>query len=300
MFVTKIHGTEKVFAFVAVKPYFASMSLVVPLEDELGDVLEKALRLRSLSEEQLAGESGVSVRKIKDAFDYRYDFLPDEIMKLAKTLSLNEVGLSALAEERYPLPRLPAFPFVFRPFSLSLGSGGVNAYFVHERGCKEGLLFDTGYQAKEIGDCLVRDGLTPKAIFLTHADSDHIGGLKGLRQTFPEVKVFGPGKDFDGISLQEGEEIDCYTPFRIRVFDTCGHAERHFSYLLEGGGGREICIIGDLLFAGSLGGAFHCRHKLWDNFDRMLRVLSPKTILAPGHGPLSSVENERKFNPFAV
>lgn len=276
------------------------MSVTVELEDELGDVLEKGLKLRSLSEEKLASQSEVSLRKIKDAFDYRYDLTPEELLRLARVLTLNEVGLSALAEGKYPLPSLPVFPFVFRPYALSLGSGTVNAYFLHEKDKKEGLLFDTGHHPTEITHGLQKDGLTPKAVFLTHTDTDHVGGLEVLLKTFPDLEVRGPRGNHTAKAVREGDEIRSFSPWSIRVFDTCGHAERHFSYLVKGPGTQSVLIAGDLIFAGSLGGAFHCRHKLWENFDRILKTLPPQTTLAPGHGPLTSVANERKFNPFAV
>lgn len=275
------------------------MSLTVQLEDELGDVLEKALKMRSLTEERLAEESGVTLRKIKDAFDYRYDFSAAELIALAETLHLNEVGLNALAEECYPLPSIPVFPYVFRPYSLSLGSGKVNAYFVHPKGQQAGVLFDTGYAPGEILECLAKDHLRPSTIFITHHDSDHVGGLAALKAAYPGAKVLGPpGKLIDTV-LKEGASQKEWNPLQIHVFDTCGHSERHYSYLVEGHGAKKIFIAGDLVFAGSIGGAFHCRKQLRENFNRMLRLLPPETVIAPGHGPLTTVANERRFNPFA-
>ena len=71
-----------------------------PLEDELGDVLEKAMRLAGLGEAALAARADVDAARLSDALDYRPDFSADELRRLAAALGLNEVGLAALA----PLP----------------------------------------------------------------------------------------------------------------------------------------------------------------------------------------------------
>ena len=71
-------------------------NLTIPLEDELGDVLEKAMRHAGLSDEALAARSGVSPAKILDAIDYRPDLSPEDLQRLAGALGLNEIGLCAL------------------------------------------------------------------------------------------------------------------------------------------------------------------------------------------------------------
>src|SRR3954471_14440212 len=74
------------------------------LEDELGDVLEKAARNVPLSLESLALAAQVDIGRLRDAVDYRPDLTPAELGRLATTLNLNEVGLNALAQGLYPLP----------------------------------------------------------------------------------------------------------------------------------------------------------------------------------------------------
>ena len=64
-----------------------------PFEDELGDVLEKALKHADLTEDDLAAKAGIEVGRIKDALDYRSDLKADEVGSLADVLGLNEVGL---------------------------------------------------------------------------------------------------------------------------------------------------------------------------------------------------------------
>jgi len=117
----------------------------IPLEDELGDVLDKALRCAGLNEEQLAERTGMSVEKIQNAEDYRYDDLTDgDLQRLATALGLNEVGLAALARSRYPRPRVTGLPFCVHPLHMPFGVGVVNAYAVVDCATGVGILFDGG------------------------------------------------------------------------------------------------------------------------------------------------------------
>ena len=277
------------------------MRCLMDLEDELGDVLEKAMKMRGLTEDELARRAGVTVRQIKDALDYRDEFSESELHALARALDLNEVGFLALAGRRYPAVTPPRLPYCLKPLSLSFGVGTVNAYLVRGSGAREGLLFDTGYTAGEVSLRLAELKVEPRAVFLTHGDRDHLGGLAELRRRFPAIPVYGPGAEVGARSLKDGEELD-FAPFKIRYLDTCGHSDRHGSYLLQWSGNPAavpVLIGGDLIFAGSIGGAFHCRHRLLENVHRVLRELPGETLLAPGHGPLTTLAHERKFNPFA-
>jgi glyoxylase-like metal-dependent hydrolase (beta-lactamase superfamily II) len=60
----------------------------------------------------------------------------------------------------------------------------------------------------------------------------------------------------------------------------------------------SLLISGDLIFAGSLGGGYFCCQRLLTHSRRMLDLLPSDTVIAPGHGPLTTVANERRFNPF--
>jgi glyoxylase-like metal-dependent hydrolase (beta-lactamase superfamily II) len=62
---------------------------------------------------------------------------------------------------------------------------------------------------------------------------------------------------------------------------------------------RALLISGDILFAGSVGCPFFCGERLKLHLKRLL-ALSESTVVAPGHGPLTTIKNERTFNPFVV
>src|SRR6478609_5727830 len=104
------------------------------LEDELGDVLEKAARNVPLSMESLAVAARIEPGRLKDALDYRPDLTDAELARLASVLNLNEVGLAALARGSYPLPEPEGLPFNLVPLRMPFGVGVANAYLVSAGG----------------------------------------------------------------------------------------------------------------------------------------------------------------------
>ena len=275
-----------------------------PLEDELGDVLDKAMRHQGLSEYVLASSAQVPVERIRDAIDYRVDFSPEEVGRLARALSLNEAGLQAMAQSRYPLPEIAGLPFCLYPLRTPHGIGVANAYLIAECGSDSGLLFDTGPEYAQIRRVWPKSIRRLQAIFFTHAEREHIGGLSALRKDHLSVAVFGPtASDAMALGTTVLSEGACvmFGRFEVRVFRTPGHAEAHNSYLVSVpslAGAAAVLISGDLIFAGSVGGAFHCQRQLGESLSRLTKELPESAIIAPGHGPLTTILNELRFNPF--
>jgi glyoxylase-like metal-dependent hydrolase (beta-lactamase superfamily II) len=275
----------------------------VPLEDELGDVLEKAMRCAELSDVTLGERSGVSTEKIRDAIDYRYDFSLDEIARLAEFLALNEVGLAALASGHYPVPDIGGLPFCLHAVHTPHGIGVANAYILADCGSSRGILFDTGadpYTLLQAWPSAIRH---LDAIFITHPETEHVGGLAEVQRRFGPVPVFGPVGAMipRALALAEGTRMKLGV-LEVETLSTPGHAEAHNCYLVRAAGiwsSRALLISGDILFAGSVGGAFFCSEKLKVHVKRLL-TLPDATVVAPGHGPLTTIKNERTFNPFVV
>lgn len=270
------------------------------LEDELGDVLDKALRNAGLNETQLAAATGIEASRIKDAIDYRYEFTCVELQKLAAALGLNEVGVCALGENKYPLPRLPVLPYALHVVALRYGAGKVNCFVaVHPR-TGVALLFDTGNSPELLSANWPAGVAAPAAVFLTHWDRDHASGLPAARDCSPQPAVFGPsGGPCAAVEVVGEGDTREVGGFRVGTFRTPGHTAEHNAYFLTlAGDARGVLFSGDLVFAGSLGGAFFCCRTLLREARRVIDCLPGTTILAPGHGPLSTIENERRFNPF--
>jgi glyoxylase-like metal-dependent hydrolase (beta-lactamase superfamily II) len=276
----------------------------LPLEDELGDVLEKAMRRAHVTADRLAASSGVPLGKICDAIDYRSDLTCAELRRLATALGLNEVGLCALGSGKYPTAEIGALPFCVWPLRMPHGIGVANAYVVAECGQSRGLLFDTGAGIEALSAVWPPSIRQVDAVFLTHVEPEHAGGLCDVVARFNIAAAFVPaGANAPcGRGLGEGETRR-FGPLEVKAFATPGHAAAHNCYLVRAThppGSDALLISGDLLFAGSVGGAYFSEEQLQSNLRRMLGTVPPRTVIAPGHGPLTTVENELRYNPFAV
>ena len=277
---------------------------IPPLEDELGDVLEKAMHRASLTDESLAALTGIRAGRILDAIYYRSDLTTDELRKLAATLGLNEVGLCALGTGNYPRPEIGALPFCVWPLRMPHGIGVANAYLVGECGSDRAVLFDTGAGIGALEAVWPRSIRRLDAVFLTHVEPEHAGGLCEVVARFDVESAFIPRRAVApcGQPVGEGEE-KIFGPLEITAYTTPGHAAAHNCYLVRSPAaktGGALLISGDLVFAGSAGGGYFSHEQLRANLRRVLHGVPPATVIAPGHGPLTTVENELRYNPFVV
>lgn len=276
----------------------------LPLEDELGDVLEKALRRAGLTAQTLAGRAQVDAARIGDAIDYRSELTCDELRRIAAALALNEVGLCALGAGCYPRPEISGLPFTLHALHMAHGIGVANAYLVAEAGADHGLLFDAGadFSALRRG----WPGAIKKidAVFLTHVEAEHAGGLCEALAAFGPPHAFVPVGATAPCAEPLGEGwVRAFGNLEVTAFSTPGHCAAHNCYLIRtraAGGGAALLVSGDLLFAGSVGGGYFCNLRLSEQLRRIMEAAPLDTVVAPGHGPLTTIKNERQFNPFVA
>ncbi len=157
--------------------------------------------------------------------------------------------------------------------------------------------FDTGADCSEMVRSANRQKLTVKLILLTHAHADHVADLPRLReetggQVFAPVRESVPGAG----AIEEGKR------FRLGKVEidtrlTWGHSRGGMTYVVTGLA-CPIAIVGDSLFAGSMGGGnVSYDDALQNNIEKIL-TLPDETIICPGHGPMTTVGEEKVHNPF--
>lgn len=200
-------------------------------------------------------------------------------------------------------------PFLARCVVLAADSGG------------DAIVVDPGFDVDEVLADLHRNSLSPGTIVLTHAHIDHAYGVAAVKRAHPQARVllhrdelpllqnmpmqarmfgFPPPEPVaeDGL-LADGD--------RVRVGDRellvrhCpGHSPGHI-VLIDQRAEAPLAVVGDVLFAGSIG-----RTDLWggsfETLERSIREvlyrLPAATRVIPGHGPCTTIGEEMAGNPF--
>lgn len=252
----------------------------VPLEDDPCDVIAKAMRGLGLGRSALAAQSGLAEACVEKILGGAVD--DGALQKIAPVLGLSAGALTGLPSYRPAAAAPPGFKMITSPF----GHAGVNS-FVLSRG-REAVVFDTGTDATPILDYLAEKKLRPAAVVITHRHPDHTAGARDFGNTpvvFPEDMEHGQCDTRGGINFT--------------ALDVSGHAKPAKAYYSEDLS-LPVCVLGDCLFAGSMGGAkdpLDYRLAL-ETLEKSILPLPENTVLAPGHGPLTTLDQEKQHNPF--
>lgn len=266
----------------------------IPLEDSFADIVGKAQRGLKLSDDALAAAAGVAAAALAAAKNGTFD--PATLSSLAPVLGLNAEALVALGAGAYK----PADVAVrgLECFNTPFEDMTVNSYLVRDEATKEAAAFDTGADASPMLEFLRKHGLTLKYLFLTHTHGDHILELDRLVEKTGAHVFVGSLEP----ALAGAEAFEAGKPFQlgslsIKTRLTWGHAQGGITYVIEGLE-KPLAVVGDAVFAGSMGGGMvSYSDALRTNREEIL-TLPDATILAPGHGPLTTVGEQKKSNPF--
>jgi glyoxylase-like metal-dependent hydrolase (beta-lactamase superfamily II) len=267
---------------------------MIPLEDNAADIIGKAQRGLGISDSQLAERSGLSadaVRKLRGG-----DFDEQSIRRIAPLLNLNPDALAKLAAGHWTPEEIPELAGLAL-FNTNYGDMTVNAYLLWDPATRDAVAFDTGADCTEMLRRAAREDLTIKSIMLTHSHPDHVADLERLRsETGAVIYVseheFAPGAE----TIAEGERFRVGA-LQIETRLTSGHSPGGITYLVTGLA-RPVAVVGDSLFAASMGGgAVSYEDAIRNNLEKIL-TQPEETIVCPGHGPLTTVGKERRENPF--
>ncbi len=268
--------------------------MAIPLEDNVADIIGKAQRGLRISDSELADKSGVSREKINDVRGDKID--NQTIERIAPVLNLNAKALVDLASGKWKPDKLEEFDGLAQ-FTTDYSGMAVNSYLVWDPTTREAAAFDTGADCKNMLAATTKENLSVKLILLTHAHGDHIADLPRLREeTRAHVFISGRESIAGAEAIEEGKRFRL-GPIAIEARLTWGHSPGGMTYFVTGLA-RPIAIVGDSLFAGSMGGGnVSYADAVRNNLDKIL-TLPDETIICPGHGPMTSVGEEKAHNPF--
>jgi hydroxyacylglutathione hydrolase len=267
---------------------------MIPLEDNVGDIIGKAQRGLGISDSQLAERARVSsqaIRKLRQG-----DYEEAALLSVSPVLDLDGQVLCELAKGEWHPEKIEAHDGLAQ-FNTDYDGMAVNAYLVWDPATRAAAAFDTGADSGEMVRFANRHKLNVQLILLTHAHADHVSDLPRLREE-TGADVFAPARE----SVPGAEPIDEGKNFRLGNLQidarlTWGHSPGGMTYVVTGLA-RPIAIVGDSLFAGSMGGGnVSYKDALRNNLEKIL-TLPDETIICPGHGPMTAVGEEKQHNPF--
>ncbi len=285
------------------------------LEDGFADIIGKARYGKGWSLSELERRSKVAETRIAEL---EGEAAPeqDEITSLGSSLDLDIKKLEEIAGVSWEPSVRP--PYLVDPDKIisydmvhvidgKIGSYPVNGYLFTDWKRQECVLFDTGYSPSKVLAFLEQKAVRLVAICLTHAHPDHIGGIQEVQSRI-EAPVYLHPNELPGkirlkrrIRVEEKMTIEVGR-FKITARFTPGHTDGGTTYFIDSSPviPTTIAFVGDALFAGSIGRAKSSGTypTLLDSVKKVILSFPSATLLFPGHGPVSTVEEENAHNPF--
>ena len=280
----------------------------MPLEDEFCDIVKKARSGIGHSVEQLARQAQVPLKELENLEKGARRPSEAEVASCAQALSLKAKSLKAVAIEDWePMPSPAWVEKAVVTVHGDIGGYEVKGYVLFDSETKEAVFIDTAYNARAMLAEIKNRGLKLVGMCLTHGHADHAGGLDEILSEWSVPVYLGNG-DFpllpwnpaqEKLILPHNEQKISVGELTVNCLATPGHTPGGFCFQVRIGS-QELCFVGDTLFAGSIGRSNP--FSLYPDHLRSVREcvlrLSDDTVLLPGHGPATTVKEEKMYNPF--
>jgi glyoxylase-like metal-dependent hydrolase (beta-lactamase superfamily II) len=276
--------------------YCAAMNL----EDQIGDIICKARLMTKISSPNAAQAAGLS--EIEFALLESASHIPPQthFAALARVLGLDPQKFEGIARGWTPVPADLSLWREIRVFTTAAEGITVNNYLIWDEVNKEAALFDTGLEAREALACIAENELQLRHIFITHSHFDHVQALPEIRAAWPKARVHSGSHAAPVDQRNKPSEIIHLGGLRVTHRDTPGHAADGVTYIV--GNWQEdaphIAIVGDAIFAGSMGRGNDSWEVARQKVREQILSLPADTLICPGHGPLTTVAQEKAHNPF--
>jgi hydroxyacylglutathione hydrolase len=269
------------------------------LEDHVGDIIRKARQAANLSKDEIARAGGITVSQLEELEDAGRTSATPDFAALAPRIALDGTKLKRIADgwlpDRIDLSSWREIRQITTRQRLE-----VNCWLVWDEVTREAALFDTGWDARPIITLVQKNQLQVKHLFITHTHEDHIAALAPLRDYFPKIRLHSNAKGAPPEHRNRPNDFIHLGSLRITNRETPGHAEDGVTYVIGNfpEDAPNVAIVGDCIFAGSIGRGFVSTELLKQKIREQIFTLPGATLICAGHGPVTTVALEKENNPF--
>jgi hydroxyacylglutathione hydrolase len=270
------------------------------LEDEFSDIVRKASRGHGIDVATLASRTGLAKDELQHWLGGEGAPSDDQAREIAKILELDPGKLADIAAQRWePHVNLPA-DVRHHPQNPHPSNGYI--FFLDDG--KTAALVDPAGNPQNLRRAIGAGPYHLRYILITHKHLDHCDATADVASQFPDAQIVMHKSDVHAIGalaskalpVKDGEELAFGDRTAIRMLHTPGHTDGSSCYLF-----KSTLFTGDTLFAGSVGGAFGDKYGYFDILNSVktkIFKLDEHTVLMPGHGPPTTVAEEKRHNPF--
>jgi glyoxylase-like metal-dependent hydrolase (beta-lactamase superfamily II) len=270
------------------------------LQDHLGEIIRKG--------RQAGGGAAQAAARAAGLTETDFNAL-EETGRVAGQVNFQGLG-QALGIDGGKLQRLaqgwlPATPDLsqwreLRQITTTAGGLAVHCYLVWDEVSREAALFDTGWDAAPIIQLIEENGLTLRHLFLTHTHEDHIAAMGAVRAAFPKIHLHTNASSAPPQHRNRANDFVHLGSLRVTHRDTPGHAGDGVTYIVGNWpeDAPHVALAGDAIFAGSIGRGDPSWELARQKVREQILTLPDATLLCPGHGPLTTVAEEKANNPF--
>ena len=272
----------------------------IGLEDDPADVLRKAQRGTGIDIPELAHRTGIDLHDVQAWRSGEAVPTEDQARAVATVLRLDPGKFAdSMLRRWYPETSAPA-EVRHHPHDPHPSNGYL---FFLQDGKTAALIDPAGYPPTLLR--AVNEGpFALRYILITHKHADHCDATADVARAFPDAQIVMHRADVAAIGslarralpVVDGDELPFGDDASIRMLHTPGHTDGSSCFLF-----RSTVFTGDTLFAGSVGGVF-ADVATYDDLLASVRfklfALDDDTVVMPGHGPPSTIAQERAHNPF--
>ncbi len=269
------------------------------LEDHIGDICRKARLQTQTPLAEAAALAGVSEAQLEA---WETDGEIEAVIDLAALT--DRLGLDVAKAQQVADGWAPAQVDLGRWREMRMVTTAerfeVNSFVAWDESSREAAIFDTGWFAEDLFRIAEEHKLTVGHLFITHMHGDHVAAMGAVRKHWPEIELHSNNSGAPERSRVVPGKAVAVGDLSVTARLTPGHAEDGVTYVIEGWPNEApaVAVVGDAIFAGSMGKDFETPDVAQAKVRDEILSLPEATLICPGHGPLTTVGEERAHNPF--